>query len=362
VFYVDDGVFWSDHDAEFARFLREAPAEFQKYNLTFAEDKCAVVKQHNVELVPKFKFLGAIISPSKGLLRTQTRKGKSLEYTFSGLAELTHALEQKLGATTHLGRMLEDHGLSSANAFIYLYIYFLSKYFQLPANIRATFHERGLFGLDAFSKKALRRFLVLMDGRPIPTSSRVLNELEEFELQLLKDLTDVKLVGAEVTNLVSKISQTGKLSGPFGGVILARMYGGSKVTPSMDTPTGSQDFTFRASTGSPGHLLRTHLGKAVTLSNGSSYATRLLLDIAASLNGRAIKHTFIAIKVPRSFYKAAVSPITGAVLAPVYDGSHTPMPNYEEFVENLVFGGSDYTLPEWQVRLHSYGADWANQH
>lgn len=72
--------------------------------------------------------------------------------------------------------------------------------------------------------------------------------------------------------------------GVFGGLVQSRLYQGS-LTVSTDTPTGSQDFVFRAHPASLAQVLQSKGQGCINLFNGSSYASfemlRLLSGIAS---------------------------------------------------------------------------------
>jgi hypothetical protein len=291
VFYVDDGIFFSNDDELFERFLRAAPAIFKQYGLVFATEKCRVLKRGGVWWVPEFKYLGMLFQPVKGDIKSQTRKGNSLSFTFSPQQEFAAALSQVDVTNTSFAKRLAAAGYSGEETFIYMYVFFLNTLTRMfTLNAKLNFSMRNLPQLDSYSKNVLRRFQQLTEEQHASAVGWASPEQVQEAITKINNLESlIGPISGELKNLMAKMPAKKNsavptfLQGTFGGLILSRLYAGTSQIARMDTPSGAQDFHFRTKPGSLGQILATKGHGIVNLFNGSSYATGEMVRIAASI-------------------------------------------------------------------------------
>jgi hypothetical protein len=84
ILYADDGLFYSDNDAD---FLEEAQQILDKHGIGafFNIDKCKVIKDNNIWL-GKLKFVGLVYDPKEDMLSASTRNGAKLKLRINAIA------------------------------------------------------------------------------------------------------------------------------------------------------------------------------------------------------------------------------------------------------------------------------------
>lgn len=99
-----------------------------------------------------------------------------------------------------------------------------------------------------------------------------------MRVKILKYITRLSIP----TYIPSTISDA--FNNVYSGLLLSRLYQGSKVITNFATESGAQNFAYKCKTGSLGHILRTHYKLHMDLFNGSSVATYTMVRLATHLS------------------------------------------------------------------------------
>jgi hypothetical protein len=298
VCYVDDIIFWSNSDKAMEEFQYQFNAWSRlEVGIILSPEKSQVTKSRGSWLVKEFKYLGKIYNVETGQLRSSTRSGRTLNYTFQQLVDLGVLLELNEQETTMIGKVsksvLEKAEQSGGESHLILYVYLLNLVLnKWDSNKAELFFLRKLLRMDSSLKRNLKRFTELnssaIEGGLHWATPQ---EWEETAGPLLASLkgpldTHLKALLARIRTL-PKESQ-GPFKGPFGGLVQSRLYQGS-TSVAMSTSSGSQDFVMRAEPGSLGHILMSK-APGLTIFNGSSYACHEMVRLAKGLNaGRKVR-------------------------------------------------------------------------
>jgi hypothetical protein len=312
VFYVDDGIFWSDDDDAWEDFIYNFVDFFKRLNLIIAKNKSRSLKTWGEWDVEEFKFLGIIYNSKTDTYRSETRSGRTLPYKYQDLINLGVGLsDDNVVGKGRLINLLGELAKAHVNSYtgqeyvhIYLYMYFLNKMFtEWSDEKRTSAFARGLKTLDSQSKHVITRFLSLSEAQHKNTREfmktwqfNIINDdiksLNPFREELNKEIESfmkrtLLLNKSEVSN--SEAEPIGIFSGPFGGLAGSRLYYGSEQIRGFDTDSGGQDFIYRSHPKSLGAILKTKGGGHIQLTNGSSYATHEMLRICRSFSTSAPK-------------------------------------------------------------------------
>lgn len=143
--YADDMIFYSDDDDEFSRFSSELREFMKEYGLVLAEAKSQISKHHgNWVSGKRLKFLGLVYLPDTDTLKSETRSGRTLPYTFETLIGSTNEII-KLGAK-------EDPETPTKSAHSRMLLTFLN---QINMNPLSYFLSLGGFRTDKYFKRYL---------------------------------------------------------------------------------------------------------------------------------------------------------------------------------------------------------------
>lgn len=276
VAYADDVIFYSDNDRAFQTFLSWLPSLAQSKGLVLATDKSQVSRVKGVWKAEFLKFLGIKYIPSTDQIVSDTRKGGKLLYDLQELSYLDSDL------TT--GRFVPK------NTHKFFYETFLRKLAEMPSLKASYFIAHNL--LDFTDKRLLKRFLSL-------TSSQTNTYLRMTDPNKIYSALDkLQRIRNAIEEITPKtLDNTKAFSGTFAGLIMSRLYSGSKTVKAFDTESGSQDFILRYKTGSLCHIMVSKAGKnVITIHNGSSYACFELVQLSGAVkrNGTAPSYKVFA--------------------------------------------------------------------
>jgi hypothetical protein len=277
--YADDMIFSGNDDNEFERFVNDLPELCNLLGLTISKEKSKVSKKGGVWLTDRVKFLGISYYPSTDQFWSTTRKGRTLLYDYESLITFGLNLENNVVLQAVQALKIPEH---EQHHFLHV-LYLIDSLYKAPASQRGLFFNRMLETLQPHDYPQILRYLEII------ASEKSLDNVHQ-SLPGRKPLK--KLVSANlelIQEIISKLTQPEKgqpiFGGPYGGLILSRLYMGSKVVPAFQTDTGSQDFILRMKPGSIAHRLRSvDSSQLVNLRTGSSFAVRPQLDLLRSLS------------------------------------------------------------------------------
>jgi hypothetical protein len=276
LFYADDGIFYSDNDAAFAQFIYLLDEMLEPFGIKISKSKSKVTKQGGEFLESKTKFLGIVKDHETGEVYSETRKGKTLFYSFNDITAFSLSL--KSGAISKRFKNLLEVGVDpKKESYVYLYLFLMWKMSMWPEAKKQVFFNRFLESLTSDQKKSVERFLEL--------------DAEQIERSLKHESRNVKhplpVLGADLArgfqDITASVPSHGLFEGPYGGLLQSRMYLGAKSVPAFDTATGSQDFILRVVPNSLGHVLKSKIPGHINLRNGSSYAAGEMVRILGSI-------------------------------------------------------------------------------
>jgi hypothetical protein len=276
LFYADDGIFYSDNDAAFAQFIYLLDEMLEPFGIKVSKSKSKVTKQGNEFLEDKTKFLGIVKDHKTGEVYSETRKGKTLFYSFNDITAFSLSL--KSGAIKkRLENLLEVGVNPRKESYVYLYLFLMWKMTMWPESKKQVFFNRFLESLSPDQRKAVNRFIEL-DANQIEKalkreSRNVKHPIPNMSADLAKGFQDI----------ISSVPNYGIFEGPYGGLLQSRLYLGAKAIPAFDTDTGSQDFNLRVVPNSLGHILKSKIPDHINLRNGSSYAAGEMVRILGSI-------------------------------------------------------------------------------
>lgn len=280
LFYADDGMFASDNDEEFNRFVEEAPRLFQRQlKLTIEATKSQVTKRAGVWQVASLKFLGIRYFPHDDRYESDTRKGNRLLYSFNDL----HLFSMALNNEKFMGQFYKSYAFRTSSReplvhkVLYLYLMWKMQHSWSPSQ-RQVFFNRFLHFLQPDQKASLERF-VSMDTKAFEKDAQW--QASVAHPPLFKEVKSLHGLDFFIKGIrLPETEDKGIFSGPYGGLMQSRLYLGSKMVPAFNTDSGSQDFVMRAIPNSLGQILMSKGSGHITVSNASSYAagemTRML--------------------------------------------------------------------------------------
>jgi hypothetical protein len=272
LFYADDGMFYSNHDQEFQAFLQWIPKALGEFGISISKEKSQLAVLYNRPVVERTKFLGIVFEHESGKIYSETRSGKSLLYTYKDIVAFSAQLRD------NKEEIEKSFGINPyENTHSILYLFLLWKMETWEPNKRSLFFARFISRLDSTQKKAVQRFIEL--------DTSALAKAMRFTLQVKDPFKESKVM---LNNLFEKVKsltevKTGLFSGPFGGLIQSRIYGGSETVAAFDTASGSQDFVLRVIPNSLGHVLKSKIPEHINLHNGSSYASGEMVRLLGSI-------------------------------------------------------------------------------
>lgn len=284
VCYVDDVLFYSDHDQEFTRFLGHFPRFIQqKYQFNLAVNKSQVTKVGDKWLKESIKYLGNRYNVQTGQLISETRSGRSMKYNFNWLIQISQYIQRwDFNVKNHKLYGLVAKHLGSSGGEMLLHLIALDHIVKnWPAEKVHLYFLRGIFRMDPGIKALLRRFLS-MSEEAIQLGVRWSGGMDPTEFErlfmevypTLSPMVKAVLAGAARKSSIPK----GPFRGPFGGLVLSRLFQGT-LDIKMNTASGSQDFTLRMKPGSLAQVLQSKTKGGLSLFNGSSYATHEMLNL-----------------------------------------------------------------------------------
>ena len=290
-FYADDGLFYSDDDLAFSRFLSEIAIILDKFGIVIHPEKSQVARLRGIWMVDRIKFLGIVYEPKTGKLYSETRSGRTLMYSFGGLTSQAKALESLKNALPGIVRY---------------YLSIITSPEKRPE--LAYLASLGLIGKvpmkDKYSKARYRRFSLAGLQKLLSASKREnLKGLPRRSMFFLIRYAQGILKNTKILPHILTPDQplSEAFNTVFGGLIQSRMYLGSKSTGGFKTPSGSQVFKMSSVkgetdkyNGSLGQVLQTKLGDALTIRNGSSYATHELIALSQFSCGQRKVHKVLS--------------------------------------------------------------------
>jgi len=290
--YVDDVIFYCDSDKDMVEFQYQFSSWSKlMYGIILSPEKSQKTKVAGVWQVKEFKYLGKIYNVETGQLRSSTRSGRTLNYTFTQLVSLGVLLDLNEAEKTFIGRVTKsvltaaDQG--GREAHLMLYVYLLDRIINKWDSSKAeVFFLRKLLSLDPSLKRHLKRFTELTNPEQLESAMKFTVPAQWGESQgpVLHELSQG--LSVHMRDLLAKMKSLpreaqGPFTGPFGGLVQSRLYQGS-TSVSMNTASGAQDFVMRCEPGSLGHLLKSK-APGLSIFNGSSYACYEMVRLASAV-------------------------------------------------------------------------------
>nr|BAA94080.1 reverse transcriptase [Rhizoctonia solani] len=313
LFYADDGFFYSSNTEAFNSFLSQVDTLLKEVGIQISFEKSLLRRYDGVcgqeikgetwtsdmnTLRPIegfspsksvwMKFLGLEYNWENGMLRSNTRQGRSLTYTHKDMLIFSQVINDAL-KDNFLASISRNPKFPLIETLSLLY--FLHKQLLDPNKVKVqALINRFSFSFTKNQEKFLKRFLTL--------SNKSLLRMANSNLQVglpkfLKSLKNHPVLLTSLGQLEKPLQEF--FPSPFGGLVQARLYYGSNIIKGFDTDTGSQNFNFKVSPNSVGSHLKSRNSRLTTFV-GSSYGASHLLKMASSL--RAPNNTPVWNSIP----------------------------------------------------------------
>jgi hypothetical protein len=205
--------------------------------------------------------LGLVYTPSDNSLKSETRSGRSLPYTFTELIKITNDINR-------LEYQENPKGNSRTISHARMLNTFLDK-----LNIPALNYFLTLKGFS--SDRLFKRFQRTESHASYNSVLWARDAVHQLRIEILRYTTTLK----KSSNTESSLSEG--FESVFSGLLMSRLYTGSKVITSFATDSGAQNFKYQCKTGSLGHILRTHYQDRMNLFNGSSVGTYTMVRLVS---------------------------------------------------------------------------------
>jgi len=235
------------------------------YGIQLSTKKCQVTKQNGEWEMPWIKFLGLKYLHEERQLVSETRKGRKLTYSFEELTLVARFIENQPDKSQY--PLMLDTLVSSLKD-------------KVDLNIRYLLQMVSNKNLPA---KRLRRYLSV--------TANMLERLEHSHQINFNDQLKAywfQYISRKTSKLIDEIVQLPPISKVhddllyfttiYSGLLLSRLYNGSKVIGSYKTPSGSQNFKLTYVTGSPCHIMHSKNPDLVNIHNASSYNLNNVLN------------------------------------------------------------------------------------
>lgn len=293
LFYADDGMFYSDDDLAFSRFLGEIDKLLKEYGIVISHEKSQLTRKSGQWLKPRLKFLGIVFEPETNRIYSETRNGRSLLYTFGDVVNYgwwikRGGLEMNQGSKYYPEPGIRQSWMDYSdkpNLQVYLYLFLLHQMCRWPKDKVQVLVNRFLEKLEPATKKGVARLLELDSNPPsMERAARGPHPKRSLPSWITEALGPAATELQDAFNvMIPSENKEGIFASPFGGIANSRLYSGSKSVSAFNTASGSQDFEFRAAPDSLGAALKNKAPNFINIVNGSSFAACQMLRIMNSL-------------------------------------------------------------------------------